>query len=408
MNFMNKYKIVLIVVSILIFSPLSQIYGSGPAKRGKSPIPVGKNVPITGNKEQLKYFFDALSKTNSQKIRIGHFGDSIIWGDVVTDHLRNYFQKKYGGHGLGFISICTDDIAARKTVIHKFSDDWDWASVFTKNRDKYPIGIAGTVGKAGESSKVSYQSMKLSTTADSFSEVEIYYSNTKSNSSVNYWVDGGNKKVKSLKNSSGLETTKIDLGSRKKKIELEFKNSKGAYFYGVTLESGNGIYVDNFPFRGNSGVGIREISDKLLDGFEKKLEYKLIILQFGVNIAASGNVRYKWYERMMLKVIKKIKKHFPETSILIISPGDLMQKKGRTMQTHPEIKRFVSVQEKIAEKGEVAFWNMFEAMGGENSISNWVEAKPPLAFKDYCHLTWAGGEIIANKLVSALMAAKSR
>jgi len=402
---MNKYKFFL-TIFLLIILPYSQIWGSTPAKRGQNVPPVGKNVPITGNTDQLKYFFDALSKTNSQKIRIGHFGDSIIWGDVITDHLRNYYQKKYGGHGLGFVSICTDDIAARKTVIHKFSDDWDWASVFTKNRKKYPIGIAGTVGKPVDGSKVSYQSMKLSTTADSFSEIEIYYSNTKSNSSVNYWVDGGNKKVKSLKSSSGLETTKIDLGSRKKKIELEFKNSKDAYFYGVTLESGNGIYVDNFPFRGNSGVGIREISDKLLDGFEKKLEYKLIILQFGVNIAASGNVRYKWYERMMLKVIKKIKKHFPKTSILIISPGDLMQKKGRTMQTHPEIKRFVSVQEKIAEKGGVAFWNMFEAMGGENSISGWVEAKPPLAFKDYCHLTWAGGEIIANKLVSALLAAK--
>ncbi|MCF6268398.1 MAG: hypothetical protein L3J41_01665 [Melioribacteraceae bacterium] len=405
---MNKYKFVLAAISLIIILPVSQVWSNRPAKRGFSETPVGKSIPITGNIEQLKYFFDALSKTNSQKIRIGHYGDSIIWGDVITDHLRNYYQKKYGGHGLGFISICTDDIAARKTVIHRFSDDWDWASVFTKNRNKYPIGIAGTVGKADEGSKVSYQSMKLSPTADSFSEVEIYYSNTKSSSSVNYWVDGGNKKVKSLKKSSGLEVTKLNLGPRKKKIELEFENSKDAYFYGVTLESGNGIYIDNFPFRGNSGVGIREISDKLLAGFAKNLEYKLFILQFGVNIAASGNVKYKWYERMMLNVIKKIKKYFPETSILIISPGDLMQKKGRIMQTHPEIKRFVAVQEKIAEKGGVAFWNMFEAMGGENSISNWVEAKPPLAFKDYCHLTWAGGEIIANKLVSALLAAKSK
>jgi hypothetical protein len=403
---MNKYKTFLTTVLLIIFLTLSQTFGNYPGKGKRSEPPVGKTVSITGNTAQLKYFFDALSKANTQKIRIGHYGDSIIWGDVVTDHLRNYYQNKYGGHGLGFVSVCTDDIAARKTLIHKFSDDWDWASVFTKNREKYPIGIAGTVGKADEGSKVSYQSLKLSTTADSFSEVEIYYSNTNSKSSVNYWVDGGNKKTKSLKNGEELEITKIDLGSRKKKIEFEFKNSKDAYFYGVTLESGNGIYVDNFPFRGNSGVGIREISDKLLDGFEKNLNYKLIILQFGVNVAASGNVRYKWYERMMIKAVKKIKKHFPETSILIISPGDLGKKQGKKMVTHPEIKKFVSVQEKIAEKADVAFWNMFEAMGGENSITGWVKASPPLAFKDYCHLTWDGGEIIANKLISALNNAK--
>ncbi len=399
---MDKIKFYTTSIFLLIVFSFSQTLGASPVIRGGRELPVGKSIPITGNTEQLKYFFNALEKTNSQKIRIGHYGDSIIWGDVITDHLRNYYQNKYGGHGLGFVSICTDDIAARKTVIHKFSDNWDWASVFTKNRKKYPIGIAGTVGKASESCDVSYQSLKLSLTADSFSEVGIYYSNTKANSSVNYWVDGGNKKVQSLKEASDLEVTKINLGSRKKKIKLEFKNSKDAYFYGVTLESGNGIYVDNFPFRGNSGVGIREISDKLLVGFEKNLKYKLIILQFGVNVAASGNVKYKWYERMMIKAVKKIKKHFPETSILIISPGDLGKKKGKKMITHPEIKKFVSIQEKIAEKANVAFWNMFEAMGGENSITGWVKATPPLAFKDYCHLTWEGGEIIANKLITAL------
>jgi len=399
---MDKIKFYITSFFLLLVFSFSQTFGGFPVIRGGRELPVGKSIPITGNTEQLKYFFNALEKTNSQKIRIGHYGDSIIWGDVITDHLRNYYQNKYGGHGLGFVSICTDDIAARKTVIHKFSDNWDWASVFTKNRKKYPIGIAGTVGKATEGSNVSYQSLKLSLTADSFSEVGIYYSNTKANASVNYWVDGGNKKIQSLKAASDLEVTQIDLGSRKKKIKLEFKKSKDAYFYGVTLESGNGIYVDNFPFRGNSGVGIREISDKLLNGFEKNLKYKLIILQFGVNVAASGNVKYKWYERMMIKAVKKIKKHFPETSILIISPGDLGKKKGKKMITHPEIKKFVSIQEKIAEKADVAFWNMFEAMGGENSITGWVKATPPLAFKDYCHLTWEGGEIIANKLITAL------
>jgi hypothetical protein len=384
---------------VLFFSNTSELFA-----RGRSDL--GKDVDIVGNTEQLKYFFDALNKTDSEKIRIAHFGDSIIWGDVISDHLRNYFQSKYGGHGLGFISICTDDIAARKTVIHKFSDDWDWASVFTKNRHRYPIGIAGTVGKAGNNSTVSFKVMKLSPTSDSFSEVSIFYSNTKPNAKVKYIVDSEKEKTHSLKSGAGLQKTELNVGNRKKKIKMEFENCDGAFFYGVTLESGNGIYIDNFPFRGNSGVGLRELSDDLLEGFSQNLKYKLIILQFGVNVAASGNVRYKWYERMMIKTIKKLRNHFPETSIILISPGDLGQKKGKRIITHPEIKRFVQSQMKIANKAGVAFWNMFEAMGGENSISSWVNATPPLAFKDYCHLTWDGGDLIANKFVSALMKLK--
>jgi len=369
---------------------------------------IGEKVPITGDIEQLKYFFEALDRSSSEKIRIAHYGDSIIWGDVITENLRDDFQNKFGGHGIGFVSACTDDLSARKTIFHEFSDDWEWGSVFTKNRDKLPIGIAGTVGKASSNSTLSYRSKMVSPAASSFSEFSIFYSNTNSNSSMRYKTNGGKEKSVSFSSGSKLNETKIDFGKKIKDIEIELVNCDGAYFYGVTLDSGNGIYIDNFPFRGNSGVSLRDLDDKLLSGFSDNLNYKLFILQFGVNLAASGNVKYQWYERMMLKIIKKIKTHFPETSILFISPGDLGQKQGRTMQTHPEIKKFIAVQEKIAEKGNVAFWNMFEAMGGENSISNWVEAKPPLAFKDYCHLTWEGGEIISAKLVEALMAARAK
>ena len=381
------------------------------AKNLKKPTEesIGKHVPITGNIEQLKYFFDALEKSKSEKIRIAHYGDSIIWGDVITDNLRVYFQNKFGGHGIGFVSICTDDLSARKTIIHEFSDDWEWASVFTKNRNHLPIGIAGTVGKAASNSNVTFKSRKISPAADSFSEVEIFYSNVGANANVKYTIDKHKPKTESLSPSTDkLGVTKIDLGKEVKEIKLEFNNADGGYFYGVTLDSGNGIYVDNFPFRGNSGVSLRDIDDKLLPGFAENLNYKLFILQFGVNVAASGNVKYKWYERQMLHVIQKIKEYFPEASILIVSPGDLGQKKGKKIITHPEIKRFVEAQESIANKGKVAFWNMFEAMGGENSIANWVTVKPPLAFKDYCHLTWDGGEIIAQKLISALFEAKPK
>ncbi len=404
MNKLNKYYFVPLILSLFfLFNSIS--LGIPPIKYKGI---IGKEISITGNIEQLKYFFNALENSSSEKIRIAHYGDSIIWGDVISDNLRVFFQDKYGGHGIGFISVCTDDLSARKTIDHKFSDDWEWGSVFTKNREKFPIGIAGTVGKASSNSSVSYKTKKVSPAADSFSELSIFYSNANANSTMMYKIDKKNAKSVNLSSGSKLNVTKMDFGKKTKSIDLEFRKSEGTFFYGVTLDSGNGVYIDNFPFRGNSGVSLRDLNTKLLPGFADNLNYKLFILQFGINVAASGNVKYQWYERMMLRAIEKIKKYFPESSILIISPGDLGQKKGRTIRTHPEIKKFVAIQEKIAEKGKVAFWNMFEAMGGENSISKWVEAKPPLAFKDYCHLTWDGGEIISEKLVSALMKAKSK
>ena len=46
---------------------------------------------------------------------------------------------------------------------------------------------------------------------------------------------------------------------------------------------------------------------------------------------------------------------------------------------------------------------MFEAMGGENSIAAYTESVPPLAAKDYTHLTHLGGEKIGKKLAAALL-----
>jgi len=379
------------------------LFAIPPAKSGDS---IGNKVPITGDINQLKYFFDSLEKSNSQKIRIAHYGDSIIWGDVISDNLRVNLQKKYGGHGIGFLSICNDDLAARKTIVHEFSSDWDWASVFTKNRNKYPIGIAGTVSKPSSNSTVFFQTNHISQATDSFSEMALFYSNTNSNCAISYKINGDTPKTVNLENNKNLSKTEVNFGKEVNKIELTFNNSENAFFYGITLESGNGIYVDNFPFRGNSGVSLRELNEDLLPIFSQNLNYKLIILQFGVNVAASGNVKYKWYSNMMLNVIKKIKKYFPNSSILMISPGDLGQKQGKQIFTHPEIEKFVKVQEQIANQGEIAFWNMFDAMGGKNSISNWVEATPPLAFKDFCHLTGEGGEIISMRLITALMDAK--
>ena len=53
-----------------------------------------------------------------------------------------------------------------------------------------------------------------------------------------------------------------------------------ANFYGVSLESDNGVYVDNLPLRGNSGVALKEIPSNVMTDFNKLMDYKLIIFKF--------------------------------------------------------------------------------------------------------------------------------
>ncbi|PKL81788.1 MAG: hypothetical protein CVV24_13420, partial [Ignavibacteriae bacterium HGW-Ignavibacteriae-3] len=89
------------------------------------PVYQGKKTPVTGNVKQLSYFFDALKNSKSKTVRIAHYGDSAIEGDLITADLRESFQSKFGGNGVGWLGITSQDITFRQTTKHSFSDNWE-------------------------------------------------------------------------------------------------------------------------------------------------------------------------------------------------------------------------------------------------------------------------------------------
>ena len=54
-------------------------------------------------------------------------------------------------------------------------------------------------------------------------------------------------------------------------------------------------------------------------------------------------------------------------------------------------------------EGGAAFWNMYEVMGGRNSMPVWVDNKPAWAAPDYIHFTSKGAARIADVLWQTLM-----
>ncbi|MCF8266811.1 MAG: hypothetical protein K9I69_01925, partial [Ignavibacteriales bacterium] len=56
-----------------------------------------------------------------------------------------------------------------------------------------------------------------------------------------------------------------------------------------------------------------------------------------------------------------------------------------------------------AKNADIAFWNLFEAMGGMNSMESWVKANPPLASSDYTHFNDQGARKVADLFSAALI-----
>lgn len=401
-----NYKLVaysaLIVVLFLTASAFKFNQSIDNQNSSSSGMP-GIQTPITGDVGQLRYFFNALKEARSKKMRIAHFGDSIIEGDLISSDLREYLQQKFGGNGAGFLSMNSFDVQFRKSTRQSFSSDWKASSIFTRNPDKLPVGLNGSAYCAVENSWVKFEVSNYSKWLKSFKAAKIYYTNASNNATLKYSFNNGSVQYVKLQPGNTVKEITLSSSSDAHSVQVNFSSCGNTVFYGVSLENGNGVYVDNFPLRGNSGVSITDIPTHIMKDFNNILNYKLIILQFGLNVLTAQQNDYAWYVNKMDNVINNLKQAFPNASFLLISVGDKSEKQGSRFVTHAGVMQLIKAQKTIADKNRIAFWNMYEAMGGKNSMEQWVSANPPLAFKDYSHLTYEGATRVGQLLFQALM-----
>jgi hypothetical protein len=202
--------------------------------------------------------------------------------------------------------------------------------------------------------------------------------------------------------NSGVATAVVK-SNYARNLTFEFSPSSQLQLYGVSFENKEGIYLDNFGMRGNSGVGLGYVNTSIYCAFNKIQDYKLIVLQYGLNALSEKDTNTIWYRQSMNITIKNLKQAFPNATILLVSVSDRSTKINGKFVTIPNLPNFVNMQRKLAIQNKILFWNMFEAMGGEGTMVEWAQRKKPLANKDYTHLTFRGGKQLATLFCKALI-----
>lgn len=74
----------------------------------------------------------------------------------------------------------------------------------------------------------------------------------------------------------------------------------------------------------------------------------------------------------------------------------------------PAVKGLIRSQQMLAAETGVAFWNLYNAMGGEGSMVEMVNSKPAMANYDYTHINFRGGKHIAGLLFDAIIYGKEQ
>ena len=106
---------------------------------------------------------------------------------------------------------------------------------------------------------------------------------------------------------------------------------------------------------------------------------------------------YDNYQKGLITAIEHLKECFPQAGILLLSVGDRDYKnENGELRTMPGVKNLIRYQQNIAAESNIAFWNMFEAMGGDGSMAKLVHAKPSMANYDYTHINFRGGKHLAG------------
>lgn len=396
---------------------------------------------VEGLHREMDYFYAALDEAHERPVRIAYFGDSYIEGDIITMDLRARLQQKYGGHGVGFVEIACVSSDFRRSVITK-REGWTAFHANEKGQGFSPDaqGLAGSYFIPGDSATFEIRGTKkyYSGLLDSAEVATVFFS-PGDTLNIHYSLNGQESQLFfSQAVSREPETCEelieiIDSDSvaicdtivrailpeqeyAPKVLAQTVKGSIGRFgmvveggsdsrFYGVAFDASRGISLDNFSLRGSGGQHIGKIPLGTLQDFSRVRSYDLIVLHYGLNVANENQKNYASYASQMKKVIKHLKTAFPHTSILVVSVAD-RDAKGPDGQMHTMdgVRELLSYERKMASDSKVAFWNLYQAMGGDGSIAKMVEKEQ--ANLDYTHINFAGGRHLAGLLFEVLMQGK--
>lgn len=348
----------------------------------------GKDFPLD---TLVAKMLDARKKKSF--VRIAWYGDSFSEGDILVSDLRDTLQSAFGGNGVGYVPITSEIAGFRQSVIHSFGG-WSTSSILT-NPGSGKLGISGFSFVPDSGNYVFYKGSSHFRHTSMFSTFKLFYSGEyEQNARIvinktdvrNVVLPASRRPAMVVVKSDSIRQIKASLGRG------------GVNCFGASLEDETGVYIDNFAIKGNSGLGLQGIPQQNMMAFDSLMNYDLIVLQYGLNVSNSPSKDFSGYLKGMTKVIERLKEAFPGTPILLLSVSDRSQRRQGQFVTMPVIPILIQAQLKLAADNKLLFWNLFEAMGGENSMAGFANAKPALANKDYTHLNFAGGRKIGLAL----------
>ncbi len=352
-----------------------------------------------------RFFAQAEQAREQQRVvRVLHYGDSQIEMDRITNRLRERLQTLFGGGGPGMVPL--------RQPIPTFSFSQSASGSLTGQStygDSTMVRAAGNYGPMLRSWRVAGgATLSLRATTNKlaaegvkqFASIRVLFNNRPGPLSITMKDRKGGATYSERSDQKGVQMISWWMDSATSSASVTLQGS--ADVYGVLVDNGYGVAVDNISMRGVSGHQFKMANLEQLADAYALLDVGLIIMQFGGNSVPylRSEKSIARYCEQMGEQIDYVRQACPDATILFIGPSDMSTKVRGELATYPMLARVVESLRTMANEHGAAYWSIYDAMGGENSMIAW--SKKGLAGADYLHFSHKGACIMGDNISDAL------
>lgn len=359
----------------------------------------------------MRPFYEALERTargeDGAITRVGHYGDSSIATDLITSTVRENLQARFGDAGHGFVLAAKGYIPYKHRGVRQSSNPeaWETREVVRRQDRTGRYGYGGVQSRAMRGAWARIGTAKRGEVGTQASRFDIYYEEHPRGGKFTVRLDDDERKTVSTKaEQRGDGVYSITAPDGPHSIEFRYFRGGPVSFYGVAVErDGPGVVYDSLGLVGARANRLLNFDADHIADQMKRRQVNLIVLGFGGNEASDDRPEEAFYEDF-LEVLRQMRQGRDDLGCLVFSPLDQATRERGRIRTLPTIPRIVAAQRRAAFDSGCAFYDTWQAMGGENAMRRWYKARPRLAMGDFRHATPAGYEIIGNMFYKALLA----
>ncbi|NVK66821.1 MAG: hypothetical protein HWE22_19670 [Flavobacteriales bacterium] len=382
------------------------------------------NLQMTdAGKQNLNSFFETMSNAAAEKKRISilHYGDSQIEGDRMTGFIRERIQNQFGGNGPGLIPATNvyNTYAFDQTFSENFQRYTCFGGERLKNRKygamasasrftpEYELKTENTLDSLDLKEQVGWievgPSARARTRARSFNNVKMHYNSCIAPTMLRVYQGGEIIHEDSLIMDGGQHSVHLSFASTPGPLKFEFTGKISPNICAFSLEGDYGVQVSNIGMRGSSGTVWGSMNQNVLATMYREVNTKMVIMQFGGNSVPSftDSTSVRNFANYFKGQINAVKRLNPGAMVIVIGPSDMSKYEEGLYNTYPLLPYCIDRMIAATKETGSAYWNLYAAMGGYNSMPAWVEKG--MAGSDYIHFSNAGSNYAAQLFYNALM-----